>query len=81
LVIAGWEEEDEEDGGERGGEAKSADWYRVFGVCCDCEESQPRAEGSSMFATVFEVDVAKILWLWLKVVGRFEVVCECDERN
>lgn len=38
----------EDDGGERGGEAKSEDCNRVSGV--DCTESQEMAEGSSIVA-------------------------------
>lgn len=52
-MIAGREAEG---GGERGGDAKSADWKRVLGVWR--EESQPSADGSNMFAGV-----------WTKVVG------------
>lgn len=46
LLRAGAEEED---GGERGGEAKREDWRRVLWFELN-EESQPRAEGRSMFA-------------------------------
>jgi hypothetical protein len=54
-VIVGWEE----GGGERGGEAKSAeDWKRVFGR--EDVESHVKAEGSNIVATI-QTDVIVVL--------------------
>lgn len=66
LLIVGC---DEEGGGESGSDAKSADWNLVFGVWY---ESQPRADGSNMFAMVRGNFVEYLLW-WK--VGK----SRCDE--
>jgi len=41
--------DEEVDGGESGGDAKRADWYRALGALV-AEESQEKAEGSNMIA-------------------------------
>tara|TARA_R110002060_G_scaffold37410_8_gene48553 strand:+ start:1827 stop:2015 length:189 start_codon:yes stop_codon:yes gene_type:complete len=56
LIVVG---RDEDGGGERGGDAKSADWNLVFGVWS--EESQPSADGSNILFDAREV-VVVLLW-------------------
>jgi hypothetical protein len=51
----------EEDGGERGGEAKREVWRRGLWVVW-AEESQPSAEGSSMFAIGIGGVVGEVWW-------------------
>lgn len=74
-MIAGWEE----DGGESGGDAKSLDWKLALGVSTSLE-SQARAEGRSMIAIAACVvvrmsksskllamlDAAQKQWRWMR---------------
>lgn len=51
----------DEDGGERGGEAKREVWRRGLWTVW-VEESQPSAEGSSMFAIGIGGVVGEVWW-------------------
>ena len=51
--------EEEVVGGERGGDAKRADWYRAL-LALVAEGSQEKAEGSNMIALVVEEVVRKV---------------------